>query len=194
MPSHPILKQIALAIALGAIAVPAASARANSEPSRTAQSQTASASLPVRPKPDQQPGQAEASLANRPPSDGPCSEVCSAGGYSVANRSTPRNEDSGATLSHDPRPRSAVFATSSHGSLNANTPTDASPASCGDVCSGHGYGSVGPAAGAPPAITAPSDDFDYGAAALGAGITAAIAVLIAAGTLGLRQRGRTRHP
>ena len=50
------------------------------------------------------------------------------------------------------------------------------------------------ATGARPAITAPSDDFDYGAAALGAAITAAIALLIAAGTLGLRQRSRPRHP
>ena len=53
---------------------------------------------------------------------------------------------------------------------------------------------AGFATGARPAITGPSDEFDYGAAALGAGITAAIALLIAAGTLGLRRRTRPRHP
>ena len=55
-------------------------------------------------------------------------------------------------------------------------------------------GAAATGAVAPPAITAPTDDFDYGAAALGAGITAAIALLIAAGTLRLRQRSRPCHP
>ena len=43
-------------------------------------------------------------------------------------------------------------------------------------------------------LKAPSTDFDWGAAAIGAGIAAAIALLITAGTQVARQRSQLRHP
>jgi hypothetical protein len=45
-----------------------------------------------------------------------------------------------------------------------------------------------------PTVETPSNGFDYGDAAIGAGITAAIALLITAGTLTVRQRRQLRHP
>ena len=49
---------------------------------------------------------------------------------------------------------------------------------------------------AAPAVTlkAPSNGFDWGDAAIGAGIAAAVALLITAGTLAVRQRSQPRHP
>jgi hypothetical protein len=41
---------------------------------------------------------------------------------------------------------------------------------------------------------APTGGFDYGDAAIGAGITATIAVLITGGSLAARQRSQPRHP
>jgi hypothetical protein len=52
---------------------------------------------------------------------------------------------------------------------------------------------VRPVALSAPRIEAPGDGFDYGAAAIGAGITIAIAVLISAGTLATRRRSQPQH-
>jgi hypothetical protein len=46
---------------------------------------------------------------------------------------------------------------------------------------------------AAPTLKAPSSDFDWGAAAIGAGIAAAIALLLTAGAQ-VRQRNQLRHP
>lgn len=151
--SHPIHRQITLAIVISAIAVPAASARPNPAPKPTAQNQTTPAGVVVRPNPDQQIGPSTLVRPN------PDQQIGHSG--------------SGA---HHPNSPGA-------GGASVSTLKAIANASAAD-----------PAAVAPPAITAPSDDFDFGAAALGAGITAAIAVLIAAGTVGLRQHSRTRHP
>ena len=43
-------------------------------------------------------------------------------------------------------------------------------------------------------LKAPSSDFDWGDAAIGAGIAAAIALLITAGAQVVRQRSQLRHP
>lgn len=51
-----------------------------------------------------------------------------------------------------------------------------------------------PVAAPTPISGAPSNGFDYGAAAVGAGITGAIVLLIAASTLTIRQRRQVRHP
>jgi hypothetical protein len=51
-----------------------------------------------------------------------------------------------------------------------------------------------PAAVTAPTVGTPSNGFDYGDAAIGAGITAALALLITAGTLTVRQRRQLRHP
>ena len=51
-----------------------------------------------------------------------------------------------------------------------------------------------PVAAPTPISSAPSNGFDYGAAAAGAGITGAIVLLITASTLTIRRRSQLRHP
>jgi hypothetical protein len=173
MTSHSILKQIALATAISAIAAPAASARPNLAPSETSQHQTATAGLVVRPNPDQQIGQSGTVV--RPNPDQQTGQSAN-----DPNASTNTFGQTHTSFNHAlDRPGSRPGA----GGANLSTLEAIANASGAD-----------PATGAQPAITAPSDDFDYSDAAIGAGITAAIAVLIAAGALGLRQRSRTRHP
>jgi hypothetical protein len=41
---------------------------------------------------------------------GPCSEVCSGGGYGSVSQTSWTPDESGATLPHDPRPRSVALA------------------------------------------------------------------------------------
>jgi hypothetical protein len=53
---------------------------------------------------------------------------------------------------------------------------------------------VHPVAVSTPVSDVPSNAFDYGAAAIGAGITGAIVLLITAGTLTIRRRSQPRHP
>jgi hypothetical protein len=50
-----------------------------------------------------------------------------------------------------------------------------------------------PSAVAPPTLTAPGTSFDWGDAAIGAGIAIAVALLIAGSTLAVRQRRQPRH-
>jgi len=45
-----------------------------------------------------------------------------------------------------------------------------------------------------PASSTPNNGFDYGDAAIGAGIAGGVALLITGGTLGVRRRGQLRHP
>jgi hypothetical protein len=56
------------------------------------------------------------------------------------------------------------------------------------------YASAAPVAGSTPISNAPSNGFDYGSAAVGAGLTGAIVLLITAGTLTIRRRSQLRHP
>lgn len=51
-----------------------------------------------------------------------------------------------------------------------------------------------PVAVSTPVSATPSNAFDYGAAAVGAGLTGAIVLLITAGTLTIRRRSQLRHP
>ena len=208
--SHPILTQIGLVAVLCAIAVPAASARPNSKLSRTAQSQTATAGRVVRPNPDQQIGQSGSGTAQR-------LRPAQASDLAARNRARAVMKHPGASpLGTGNTPRGVAIGThppkrtvNDHDALaNASAQTHSSSDHARDRASSPGAGGASlstleaianasaaqSAAVALPASAAPSDEFDYGAAALGAGITAAIALLIAAGTLGLRQRSRPRHP
>ena len=57
------------------------------------------------------------------------------------------------------------------------------------------YASAAPrVAGSTPISNAPSNGFDYGSAAVGAGLTGAIVLLMTAGTLTIRRRSQLRHP
>jgi hypothetical protein len=51
-----------------------------------------------------------------------------------------------------------------------------------------------PVAAPAPTLKAPDDGFDWGDAAIGAGITLTLALLITAGGFALRQRSQPRHP
>ncbi len=196
--NHRIVRQITLAIALGAVAVPTASAQPNSEPGATAQSRTAAVSVAVHPNPDQQTYMP--SLVVRP---NPDQQVGQSGGGAPSHvtRNTPRgvaiDTDPPKPTVNDLRADTRTFAQThsvlEHGLGRPNGP-GADGASLSTLKTIGNAGAAEAAASAPAAITAPSDDFDYGAAAIGAGITAAIAVLIAAGTLGLRRPDRPRHP
>lgn len=211
--NHAIHRQIALAIAISAIAAPAASAGSSPAPSRTAQSHAANASLVVRPNPDQQIGQS--GVVVRPNPDQQIGHRGSALGAhnrarAVMNLGTTSpfrtgNNPRGIAIAAHPPKRTVndrkalahAFA-QTHSSLDHALYRPSGPGAGGSslltLKAISNAAAVHPTAVAPPAITPPSEDFDYGAAALGAGITAAIAVLIAGGTLGLRQRTRTRHP
>jgi hypothetical protein len=52
---------------------------------------------------------------------------------------------------------------------------------------------IHPVAASAPTLKAPGGGFDYGDAAIGAGITAAIALLLTAGTLTVRRRSQPQH-
>ena len=57
------------------------------------------------------------------------------------------------------------------------------------------YASAAPrVAGSTPISNAPSNGFDSGSAAVGAGLTGAIVLLTTAGTLTIRRRSQLRHP
>jgi hypothetical protein len=201
--SQRMLRQIGLAVAISATLLPAASARANPVPGPTAQSQTATAI--VRPNPDQQIGQSG--------SVGPQS-LRAARASDLAAAVTKQRSASALETGDNPRgvaigthpPKRTLNDRQALANTFAQAPSNTDHALYRPSSPGAGGGSLSTlkaiantgaadsAASAPPAITAPSHNFDYGAAALGAGITAAIAALIAAGTLGVRQRSRTGHP
>lgn len=146
---------------------------------------------------DPQPlARAEAAIAHHatPASTGPCSEVCSggAGSYGPVSQPAWTNQDAGARLPHDPRPRSAALATTSNRSLNVATRTLATPVSCGDVCSGHGYGPVDTPATI-VRVVAPQRGFDWGDAGIGAGSTLILIAIGLAGTRAATGRAPYRH-
>src|SRR5437763_818785 len=112
---HRATRTIALTLALGATVAPVASA-------------------------DPQPlAQPDAAIHT---GTGPCSEVCAAGGYGSLNQPAASQTRTGATLPHDPRPRSVALANNAYGSVNVPARSPATTASCGDACSGGGYGPV----------------------------------------------------
>jgi hypothetical protein len=131
---------------------------------------------------DSQPlTQAEAAIANAAThtGTGPCSEVCSAGGYGSVSQPAVSQARTGAALPHDPRSRAVALASNGQGSLNVTTRTPTTTATCGDVCSGRGYGPVS-APATVVRVVAPGSGFDWGDAGIGAG-GAIVLVLIGTG-------------
>jgi hypothetical protein len=149
---------IASALAITAMAAPAASAQ--SEPHWSAQNQTTTASQVVRPNPDQQNAQTGAGAP-------PILRPARASELPAINRAQAQEAQG---LAYN-LPRTATY---------GNTEMNA-------------YASH-PVAGSAPFSNTPSNGFDYGAAAVGAGLTGAIVLLITAGTLTIRRRSQLRHP
>jgi hypothetical protein len=110
----------------------------------------AAASASARPALNPAFGVAEPSV---PASTNPCSEVCSASGYTTT-RVAVTSARSGATLPHDPRPRSEALA--SHGSDGAPTVVR---------------------------VVSPATGFDWGDAGIGAGSALALMTLLIGGVL-----------
>jgi hypothetical protein len=88
---------------------------------------------------------------------GPCSEVCSGGGYGSANQAAATAASAGAALPHDPRARSEVVAGGGYGTPNVR-PTAVR-------------------------VTHSRDGFDWGDAGIGAGGALALTMLTAGGVL-----------
>ena len=90
--------------------------------------------------------------------------------------------------SADPQPLARAEAAIAHTSTH---PT-ATPATCGDVCSGHGYGNVDVVALSPrvrPTPTAaPNAGFDWSDAGVGAGGMLALILIAAGGVITLARR------
>jgi hypothetical protein len=82
--------------------------------------------------------------------------------------------------------------------IPSNAPT-VTGTSCGDVCSGHGYGPVNVSTRAipsvrPPSSAAPSSGFDWGDAGIGAGSILALTLIGVGGALAaINRRGRHTH-
>jgi hypothetical protein len=103
-------------------------------------------------------------------SAGPCSEVCSAGGYSASSSWVEPSAERGATLPHNPRGRFDP----------ATAGVSTGPRS--EVVSGGGY--VNPAS--PTTVVravAPSTGFDWGAAGIGAAGAVVLMLLILGATV-----------
>jgi hypothetical protein len=76
-----------------------------------------------------------------PASAGPCSEVCSGGGYFGNSHTTPTANSLPAILNGvgDPAPCSEVCSGGGYGSVSRPSGTPGDPAPCSEVCSGGGY-------------------------------------------------------
>jgi len=78
-----------------------------------------------------------------------------------------------------------------YGPVNVTAPTPATPVSCGDVCSGHGYGSATVPASI-VRVVAPGG-FDWGDAGIGASSMLALTGIGLGGVLATNRRGRRTH-
>jgi hypothetical protein len=102
------------------------------------------------------------------------------GGYASVNQRAVTARITGAALPHDPRPRSVALA-SSYGSAKVTSRTPATTASCGDVCSGHGYGPISTPSTV-VRVVAPNGGFEWGDAGIGAAAAIALIAFALAGT------------
>jgi hypothetical protein len=158
---HHTTAAVALTLALTASLAPAASA----DPAPIARAEAATAathgSALVAPNPDNQTATVASTYS------GPCSEICSGGArsYGARTRLAQTRGQSGATLRHDPRPRSVA------------------------VTGLYGTGSTAPTV---VRVVAHSADFHWGDAGIGAG---ASLVLVGVGLAGMRAatNSRKRH-
>jgi hypothetical protein len=85
-----------------------------------------------------------------------------------------------------------------YGPVSVTTRAPATTAPCGDVCSGHGYGPVNVSTRAIPNVrppgAAPSSGFDWGDAGIGAGATIVLMLIGTGGALATtNRRGRRAH-
>ena len=85
-----------------------------------------------------------------------------------------------------------------YGPVSVTNRVPATVAPCGDVCSGHGYGAVNVSTRAIPSArlsaAAPSSGFDWGDAGIGAGSMLALTVIGVGGVLAAsNRRGRHTH-
>jgi hypothetical protein len=156
---------IAVALAVAAIAAPAASARFDLVPagaqSGSAVSPITSASPAVRPNPDQQ--SARAGVVGPP-----LLQRVAPSEREAINRAEAQQERA---LAYSPS-RSARYS-------SATTNAYAS--------------SARPVAVSDSTVKAPGSGFDFGAAAIGAGVIATLALLVTAGTLAVRRRTQLQH-
>lgn len=121
---------------------------------------------------------------------GVCSEVCSAGGYGSVDQPAVSRTRSGAALPHDPRRRSVALGGADYGSMNVMSRSPGTTASCGDACSGGGYGQV-TAPASVVRLIAPRGGFDWGDAGIGAGSALALTMIGVGGVLAAtKRRGR----
>jgi hypothetical protein len=127
--------------------------------------------------------------AGTPTSTGPCSEVCSTGGYTSLNQTATASAKTGAALPHDPRPRADAL------SHNRSSTADSAGLGAGntgprsEAVSASGYGN--PTAPSTAVRVAPSSSFDWGDAGIGAGSAVALTILLLGGAFGatkLRRR------
>ena len=158
---HRISNVIVLTLALTASVAPVAWA----DPPPHANVETAvaanhgPASTPVRPNPDQQ------TVTGATTHTGLCSEVCSGGSYGYVTPSFSTPNETGATLSHDPRSRPTVLSTAYN---TASTP-------------------------ATVVRVAPGGSFDWGDAGIGAGAALVLLGIGLAGSRAATD-SRKRHP
>ena len=148
---HHIIPAVALAVALAAAAPASARLELNPVPGAATPAPGPRITSPW------QLVNAAHTQQSRVATTGPCSEVCSGGGYGSANQAAVTAASAGAALPHDPRPRS-------------------------EVVSGGGYGTpnVRPTA---VRVAHPSDSFDWGDAGIGAGGALALTMLTAGSVL-----------
>jgi hypothetical protein len=163
---------VASALAIAAIAAPAASARLDLGPQQRLydvnpstgyaipvappQAQTTSPSPEVHPNPDQQATQSGSGVP-------PISHLSRPAQIAAIERLKEQ-----ALLNHVP-----PYARDSNADVNTRAHPVAAPA---------------------PTLKAPDNGFDWGDAAIGAGITLTLALLITAGGFAVRQRSQPRHP
>jgi hypothetical protein len=153
---HRIASAVALALALAASVAPAASA--DPQPLASAEATIAAngeAPTAVRPNADEQ------TLTQATANSGPCSEVCSGGGYGLGGTSL---AESGARLPHNPLAGTGLL----------------SQQPSGLVAAAHTRAVVH--------VIAPSGGFDWGDAGVGAGGMLALILIAAGGVITLARR------
>ena len=107
------------------------------------------------------------------------------------------DEQTGSNAPATPAPCGDVCSGHGYGPVSVATRAPATTAPCGDVCSGHGYGPVNVSTRAipsvrPPSAAAPSSSFDWGDAGIGAGSMLALTLIGVGGVLAASNR-RGRH-
>lgn len=136
---------------------------------------------PASARPAQNPASG-AAKPSVPASTNLCSEVCAASGYATTTRVAVTSARSGATLPHDPRPRSEALAGHGSGGASVTVTNSASEGPRSEVVSGGGHTNPG-AAPTIVRVVSPANGFDWGDAGIGAGGALALMTLLIGGVL-----------